>query len=80
MGIALVLQILLRWSEAERVILNMLMTGTIAALTIGGKAAGKRLALTHPNEVIFLVGRIIAAWNRLSGMSVGKKEKRRSRD
>ncbi|MCL6448074.1 MAG: hypothetical protein K6U04_07995 [Armatimonadetes bacterium] len=80
MGIALVLQILLRWPEAERVVLNMLMTGTIAALTIGGKAAGKRLALTHPNEIIFLVGRIIAAWNRLSGMSVGKKEKRRSRD
>ena len=80
MGIALVLQILLRWPETERMILNMLMTGAIAALTIGGKAAGKRLALTHPNEVIFLVGRVIAAWNRFSGMSVGKRDKRKSRD
>jgi hypothetical protein len=56
----------------------MLMTGAIAALTIGGKAAGKRLALTHPNEVIFLVGRIIAAWSRLTGLPVGKKGKRRN--
>jgi len=77
MGIALVLQILLRWPEAQRVILNMLITGAIAALTIGGKAAGKRLALTRPNEVIFLAGRVIAAWNRLSGMSLGRKEKRK---
>lgn len=76
MGIALVLQILLRWPEADRVFLNMLMTGVIAALTIGGKAMGKRMALSYPNEVIFLVGKVIAAWNRLTGITVGKKPRR----
>lgn len=73
MGIALVLQIMFYWPEADRVVLNMLMTGVIATLTIGGKAMGKRLALTHPNEVVFLVGKLMATWSRLTGTASGGK-------
>lgn len=73
MGVALVLQVMLSWPQADQALLNMLMVGAIAALTIGGKAMGKRLALTRSNEVIFLVGELLAAWSRLTGVTIGKK-------
>lgn len=79
MGIALVLQIMLYWPGAERLLLNMLTAGLIAAVTIGGKAMGKRLALTRPNEVIFLVGRLLAAWGRLTGRAVAARKNRARR-
>ncbi|MGB9847230.1 MAG: hypothetical protein ACPLRH_06975 [Desulfotomaculales bacterium] len=83
MGIALVLQIMLYWPDGNRLFLNMLAAGLIAAVTIGGKAMGKQLALTRSNEVIFLVGRFLAAWGRLTGRAFaagknrsGKKKNR----
>lgn len=68
LGIALVMQILLYWKGANQVLLNMLVTAAIAALTVGGKAAGKSFALRRANEIIFLVGRVLAAVETLTGV------------
>jgi len=76
MGIALVLQIMLYWPGGNRLFLNMLAAGLIAAVTIGGKAMGKQLALTRSNEVIFLVGRFLAAWGRLTGRAFAARKNR----
>ncbi|MBE3587968.1 MAG: hypothetical protein IMW93_05340 [Thermoanaerobacteraceae bacterium] len=70
LGIALVLQIMLYWKGISQLLLNMLVTALIAAFTVGGKAAGKRLALSRANEVIFLVGRSIAAIQQLTGINL----------
>lgn len=59
MGIALVLQLLLYWNGTSQLILNMLFTAAIASLTVGGKAAGKRIALTHANEIVHITGRFL---------------------
>lgn len=75
-GIALVLQIIVYWSQGNQLLVNMLMTGTIAAVTISSKALGKRLAIKQANEIIFLVAKVLAAWTRLTGMPVAKKTRR----
>ncbi|AGL02008.1 hypothetical protein [Desulfoscipio gibsoniae] len=73
LGIALVLQIMTLWEDFNRFLLNMLVTALIAALTVGGKAYGKKIALSNSNEVIFFVGRIMAAFSSITGIRIVKK-------
>ena len=40
--------------------LTTVMTAIVAALTIGGKAAGKRVAIEKSNDIVFFVGRLIS--------------------
>lgn len=40
-------------------IIQLIITGSIAALIIGGKAAGKGIAIKHSSEMLFIVGKII---------------------
>ncbi len=40
--------------------LTTVMTAIVAALTIGGKAAGKRIAIEKSNSIVFFVGKIIS--------------------
>ncbi|MBQ3118251.1 MAG: hypothetical protein IJC10_00605 [Clostridia bacterium] len=40
--------------------LTVVMTALVAALTIGGKAAGKRLAIDKSNSIVFFVGKVIS--------------------
>lgn len=65
LGISLMTQVLVRWPELNELWLNILVTAAIASLTVVGKAAGKRLAVSEPDQVIFLAGRIMAAWGRI---------------
>ncbi|MCL4440209.1 MAG: hypothetical protein M1609_06360, partial [Firmicutes bacterium] len=44
LGIALVVQLLAYWKGSSQLVLNMLLTALIAAVTVGGKAYGKRIA------------------------------------
>ncbi|EDL64563.1 hypothetical protein [Bacillus sp. SG-1] len=38
---------------------NVLLTSLIAALTVGGKALGKTLAIQHSKDIIFQVGKVL---------------------
>ena len=40
--------------------LTTVMTALVAALTIGGKAAGKRIAIEKSNDIVFFVGKVIS--------------------
>ena len=40
--------------------LTTVMTALVAALTIGGKAAGKRVAIEKSNNIVFFVGKVIS--------------------
>lgn len=40
--------------------LTTVMTALVAALTIGGKAAGKRVAIEKSNDIVFFVGKIVS--------------------
>ncbi|MGQ9556644.1 MAG: hypothetical protein ACUVTU_01645 [Desulfurispora sp.] len=81
LGIALVMQIIELWPAARPSLLNMFMTAIIAALTVGGKAMGKRLAIEKADEVVFAAGRMIDRLERITGLSLtgGKKNGRNAR-
>lgn len=76
LGIALVVQIGASYGNLDRFTLNMVMTGLIAMCTVGGKAAGKKIALSRPNDVIFFVGRMMAYFEKLSGIKLVGRRKR----
>ena len=44
-------------------VLSFIMTGVVSALTIGGKALGKGLAIGHSQKIIFFVGRLMAVFS-----------------
>lgn len=48
---------------------ELVMIGLIAGLTVGGKAAGKSLALERATDVVFLAGRVIAGIETITGRS-----------
>ncbi len=73
LGIALALQIMTLREDLNRFVLNMMITALIAAFTVGGKAYGKKIALSNSNGVIFFAGRIIAAFSSITGIGLVKK-------
>jgi hypothetical protein len=65
LGITIVLQLILFWPKIGEIWSNVLMTGLIAALIVSGKAAGKKIALSRPNDIVFMAGVFLAAVKKL---------------
>ena len=56
--------------SVETMWLSLLVTGVVAALTVGGKALGKTIAMTKCNSIVYVVGKVIyffKFWNRIGG-------------
>lgn len=51
-------------------LLGILMVSLVAAITVSGKALGKRMALTEPEQVLVLVGRIIQWVDQMLGLKL----------
>ncbi|MFZ5644070.1 MAG: hypothetical protein ACOY46_10810 [Bacillota bacterium] len=79
LGISLVIQLLVYWKDSSQLLLNMLLTALIAAATVGGKAYGKRLALVHAEEIVFIAGRFLHGISMLTGKDFTTKSKKTSR-
>ncbi len=47
----------LSWST---VITSLMVTGLVSALTIGGKAVGKSIAINNDTQIVFTVGKLMA--------------------
>lgn len=56
----------IQYSQAD-FYLNILLTALVAALTVGGKAWGKVLAINHSTEVILVAGLIITRFEKPLG-------------
>ncbi len=41
-------------------VLTIVLTAIVASLTIGGKAAGKKIAIEKSDEIVFFVGKVIS--------------------
>ncbi len=48
------------------VILSLVITGCVSSLTIGGKAIGKTIGISRSEDIVFLVGRLLAffSWKK----------------
>jgi CBS domain containing-hemolysin-like protein len=62
--------------------LNVLLTSLLAALTVGGKALGKTLAIQYSKDIIFQVGKVLQFVEDKIHISIikDKKDKKRKRE
>lgn len=77
LGAAIVFMIYSGRADPEQTMGATLMTGVIAALTVGGKAAGKKIALEQSEQVVFRVAQLIAWLEDFLGVSILKPNKPR---
>lgn len=73
LGISIVVQIMKLEPPLSQLWLNILITALIAAVIVSGKAFSKMIALSHPDDVIFFVGRFLARIEELTGYSPFRK-------
>ena len=62
-GVAIV-AIVITLTNINPLIITLLVTSLISALTIGGKALGKNVAVNKSNEVITVVAKILSIFNK----------------
>ncbi len=79
LGISLALQIMNYWRETGQLVISMLLTALIAAATVGGKAAGKRIALVHADDVVYMAGKLLHGISRITGKDFSARHKKTSR-
>lgn len=66
-GVAIVFRLLVSSPSPDTTLLTTVITGMVAALTVGGKALGKGAAVNEATEVILYIGRIIAWIEKITG-------------
>jgi len=81
MGAAIIILLTTEYSYLSewKVILNILLLALIAALTVTGKAWGKTVAINEANNIIDITGRVIATFEKFSGLDLTKTKKRGGR-
>lgn len=67
LGISIVIQIMNLKPEISQFWLNVLITALIASIIVSTKAIGKKIALSHPDDVIFAAGKILAGIEDITG-------------
>jgi len=75
LGISIVVQIIRAGLQLEQFWLNVLLTALISVLIVTGKAVGKKISLSHPDEVIFIVGKMLAKIENVTGYSPFQKRR-----
>lgn len=81
-GAAIALR-LINWTGYAEDVTTTVMIGVVAALTVGGKAATKGLALHRANEIILIIGRLLYwldIFAHLGRKGRSKQGNRRERD
>lgn len=61
-GALIVAHITVAVSGAKAVLISLLVTGIVSAVTIGGKAAGKGIAIAFSSKVLALCGRVLSVF------------------
>lgn len=67
-GAGIVYSLMDQFSLTNVVLLGAVMTSFIAALTVGGKAIGKNLAIEKANSIIFRAAIAMAWWENITGI------------
>ncbi|MDO5548064.1 MAG: hypothetical protein Q4F79_06200 [Eubacteriales bacterium] len=61
---AIIIARLIHGSGVASILLSLCITGCVASLTIGGKAVGKTFGISHSEDIVGLVGRLIALFSK----------------
>ncbi|MEG6615909.1 hypothetical protein V6C27_05635 [Peptococcaceae bacterium 1198_IL3148] len=76
LGISIVARVALQYPGMDALVLNILITACVAALTITGKALGKKFALDNCDKIIFFVGKLMAHVEKIIGCDPYRKCRR----
>lgn len=71
-GAAIVFELITTNAVSNKVFAGTVMTAAVAALTVGGKAFGKSLAIEYADDIIFRVGMLIAVVEKTLGITIIK--------
>jgi CBS domain containing-hemolysin-like protein len=71
-GAGIVFDLINIFSLPDIIFSGAVMTSFIAALTVGGKAIGKRIAIDKANKIIFQVAVVLGWWEKLTGIELFK--------
>ncbi|MBO8128469.1 MAG: hypothetical protein H0Z39_04620 [Peptococcaceae bacterium] len=72
LGISLIAQLIKMYPNFKIFMLNIAITSLIAALTVAGKAWGKKVAVQRSHDIVFAVGKLMAGWEKM--FSWGRKQ------
>lgn len=67
------------WQDVKMMIVNIILAGIVASVTIGGKALGKGVALNKGKDIIFFAGRMIYFFKNIFKTNKNKKSEKRKR-
>lgn len=70
-GAVIIINIAMMTPGLSEFYLTIVLTAIIAALTVGGKAVGKAVAINKPNELVFLIARSL---QRIDSLTLKKKQ------
>lgn len=79
LGASIIFQLVTSKPGLNESILSMVMTGLVAALTVGGKAAGKRMAIEDAVSIVFRVGKVLAWFEEITGLYIFDRKNRRNK-
>lgn len=69
-GASIVFRLIVSRSAVNEVIAGVLMTGLIAAITVGGKSFSKGFAINEASRVILLVGEALRWFQGVTGIAI----------
>lgn len=50
-------------TDLSSIVLSLVITGCVSSLTIGGKAIGKTIGISRSEDIVFMVGRLLAVFS-----------------
>lgn len=71
-GAGIIVTLSHQFKSIDLVFAGAVMTSLIAALTVGGKAIGKYIALNNTTNIIEKVARVVAWWENTTGIELLK--------
>lgn len=74
-GAGIVISLAKEYAFWDLALAGAVMTSFIAALTVGGKAMGKNMAVKKCDQIIFRVAKILAWFEQLSGLELFNNRK-----
>lgn len=64
-GTIIVVNLVRRNAGLNEILLSIFLAGTVSALTVGGKAFGKSLAINRPTDLVLFVARFLTTFERI---------------
>lgn len=64
-GATIIFKLVYSFPGLEEIYLSIFLAGLVSALTVGGKAVGKYMAINNSTEIVFLVARLLTSLEKV---------------